>query len=201
MGKEKHKSNGWIFAIIIGVIVLIAIFIFASNNSQTANNFGSSLNANTQKNCRDVQVPYQDTETYWDTESYTEKECHNENLQYAMLDKECDSEGFLGMDYRVTCNLHNLDTEGGQFIMEAGVTYWLGPSKKEDEAHNIGGYFYPNERKSYSYLFTKWHTGIYQCWCKIISVPAKNVCEDVLKYRDVQKTRTVTNYRTEQQCN
>ena len=38
------------------------------------------------------------------------------------------------------------------------------------------------------------------CNYEISNIPTKQVCKDVLKYKDVTRTRTVTKYKTEEVC-
>ena len=38
------------------------------------------------------------------------------------------------------------------------------------------------------------------CYC-YETAPTKQVCRNVIDYKDIEKTKTVTKYRTEQQCN
>jgi hypothetical protein len=198
--KKERKDNSnknflIILGVVLGIVILVSLVVWVNqSNSQSNNADNYQSNTNTQnaqvnspaKSCTDVQVPYQDSEPY------TAQQCHQENLKYAMLDKQCESVGVLGLSYKITCTIDNLDTEGGDFIMEAGGTKVHMNGNQEDYTQNIGGYFYPGETKSYAYVF---NTGLQSCWCKIVSVPQKQVCEDVTNYR------TVTKYRTEQQCN
>lgn len=161
----------WVGLIVVIVIILALAFITVGYKVKV---------------CYIEQVPT--TETYIVSEPYTNKECYQEELKYAMLDEECNSDGFLGLKYRITCSLHNLDTEGGEFIMEAGGTKVYMDGSQKDMTANIGGYFYPNEKKSYAYVFDM---SLQSCWCKLIKIPTKQVCVDVIKYKDVQKERTV----------
>jgi len=62
------------------------------------------------KNCREVQVPYEEVEEYQETVPYTEEECESKDLAYNIENfvlnyntcnekkKECES-GFMGIPY------------------------------------------------------------------------------------------------------
>lgn len=182
--KEQKRTSGIVIGIVIAVII-IGIIILASNS--------------TKENCRDVQVPYEEEETYWDKESYTEIECNQKELSYTKEITLCDLDvGFLKIGYaNVECKIENIDSEEGTFNIAVGF--------KCDE--NEWACYTTSSDKFIPSKYSSTIKGSYQavtmdlkrCFCEV-TPPTKQVCEDVTKYRDVQKTRTITKYRTERVC-
>lgn len=59
-------------------------------------------------------------------------------------------------------------------------------------------YVYPQSTEVFEYSHDAEITG---CFCREVTIPTKQICRDVTKYRDIQKQRTITEYRSERQCN
>src|SRR3989344_566432 len=91
-GKENVNVNrGYvnrgllsILGIMIFILVIILAIYFINYSSQENKSLtGNAINALAdKKNCRDVQVPYEEQETYFESVPYTDKECESKVLVY-----------------------------------------------------------------------------------------------------------------------
>ncbi|MFH1127340.1 MAG: hypothetical protein V1718_04495, partial [archaeon] len=105
--------------------------------------------------------------------------------------------GFGDQPAEYSCTITNLDSEGGTFSMRIGFNVG---SQQLDTTESR--YIYPQSSETFSY---RYDTKMNGCFC-IENVPTKQVCRDVIKYKEVQKERQVTAYRpvtkykTEQKC-
>ena len=196
MTKHKNSNKGWIiFAIILGVIAFGVVF--SVSLSQNSNSETSSQNQETQKSCSDVQVPYDYLETYTDTEPYTTQDCQNINLVYRKDTGKCIGKynGILGIGGNPAsfdCTISNLDSQGATFSLDIGFNVQGQPLHESQSK-----FIYPQQSATFS--ITR-DSATDSCFCNEINIPTKQVCHDVIEYRDVQKQRTVTKYRTEQKC-
>ena len=185
--------------------------------------------------CRDELIPYEEQESYLDTEIYTEKvpyidqECENKKLSYKVenfkpdskcinFDERCWEEYKLFggcKHYESYCvkkeiytplDITNLDSEKGSWILQ----YSLFTNGNLKETYNKDIFLYPSETKKETHTFIlsgeeEVNKKLTAYW-KILSVPTKQVCTDVTKYKDEQKSREiikyrpVIKYRTEQVC-
>ena len=183
------------------VLFLISALIIISCTQQTT---GQVVGPK----CRDVQVPYEAQEGYMKTEYYTEtvpytdRECENKFLIYKKVTGNCEDRksGLFGLGdqpAKYSCTITNLDNEGGTFSMKIGFN--VGSQKLENTQSK---YVYPQSSETFNYQVD---ASIDSCYCAE-QVPTKQVCRDVIKYKDVQKERQVTaykpvtKYRTEQRC-
>lgn len=248
--KLKFTKPHIIILVICGLMVLgllgaVVYNYYTSTYSNTEYDDGGYIPQEQTKNCRDVQVPYQDTETYSEQEAYTKTEYYTERVPYT--DKECESKELtysitdfvssgscvqqeercikyiLGLCTQketycitkyvdVSLNLRNLDTERGNW----GIRFNQFLDGQASNSIDTSTFLYPQTSESVSRRFTisgetdckKRNTYSYS----VTSTPKKQVCRDVIKYKDeqrtrqvtayrpVDKTRPVTNYRTEQRC-
>ncbi len=212
--KKHHKNNPrkygyWISG---GIALIIIIFILIV--------FTGRVGIFVTPNCQ--QVPYEEQEEYMETEYYTEsvpytdQECENKQLVYSITnfentgncidyDERC-KDYFLGLctekeqycvQKKVTSslNLKNLDSERGNWVIQ--FSYSLDGQLISTE--NMAKSLYPQESGSTGVLWTingevnnkKDDRYSYQ----VINEPTKQVCRDVIKYREVQRERQVTAYR------
>ncbi len=132
--------------------------------------------------------PYEATETYSEQEPYTDTECHNEPLGHNEEQTVCDDSGFWN-DAHISVRVNNLDTNNG-----GSFSIWLGFNLQT--GGTTGGTFsqYIQAGSSYTFSYTS-SADTNGCTYHMTSIPSKEICEQVIKYRDVQKTRTVTKYR------
>ncbi|MFH1433070.1 MAG: hypothetical protein ABIG84_07695 [archaeon] len=191
--------------IILFSIILIAT-VFLSGCSGPTSTTGQSIFSTTK--CEDVKVSYEEQEEYLKTEYYTETvpytdtECENKPLVYKKEKGSCQQRqsgllGFGDQPAEYSCTITNLDSEGGTFSMRIGFNVG---SQQLDTTESR--YIYPQSSETFSY---RYDTKMNGCFC-IENVPTKQVCRDVIKYKEVQKERQVTAYRpvtkykTEQKC-
>lgn len=226
---KKSNKGFYFFLIALAVIVVLAIvFIVNSNNSLTGNVINTDSGLQAQKNCRDVQVPYDYLEEYQETVPYTDRECETKDLPYSITNfvetsntcneekKDCKT-GFLGVPYdcvsycvdkSISCSLdlNNLDSEesgtwGIRYnFIERGTSNVI---KSQDLNYGL----YPQTTKLVPGATRIQSSGKdgdanknIGCSYNVASVPTKQVCRDVTNYKEVTKTRTVTRYRAEQKC-
>lgn len=174
----------------------ILSIIFISGCTQQSTTGGAINNPVQTNNCKDVQVPYLKTEYYMETVPYTDTECQNVPLIYKKETGSCTDRvsGLFGLGDRpakYSCTITNLDSVGGTFSMNIGFN--AGGQKLETTQNK---YIYAQSSETFEYQYDAKIDG---CYCSE-QVPTKQVCHDVTKYRDVQRERQVTAYRTEQQC-
>ena len=193
-----------VLVLLIGGIITAVVVgsVYFDNNGSTgavtADSSGSESTLRPRgQTCRNVQVPYTETESYSESVPYTDEECENKQLVYRKTRGQCKDwvDNYFYSDEPATfdCTLTNLDTEGGLFSMKIG--FMVG-GQELTEVQNK--YLYP--QSSETFRVTR-NAKIDSCYCAEQSIPTKQVCRDVTRYRDVPRTREVTKYRTEQQCN
>lgn len=234
---KKESKKIWaapkiflLIALVVGLIFLVMIF---SNNirytarDESSNSFNSFSSG--KQNCRNVEVPYEEEETYYESVPYTDRECESEYLTYSATndrwldsgcndyDNICHEYNFFGfcIDEETFCvdrtlsyavDMNNLDDKGGTFSAEIGFRKSQGGSVFDSEI--VDEYLYAQTTETFEYTkritsdspsgdanYEGWY-GYYQ----IKSIPTKQVCRDVIKYKDVERTRIVTKYKTERQC-
>ena len=189
------------------------------------------------KRCSDVQVPYETQEEYMKTEYYTEtvpytdQECENKKLVYNVEDFAMDYQTCLKtedkcikytlgictqketycIDKEISCSLtiNNLDNENGYWYFD--FQFKDAATNNIAETNSRGSSIYPQSSQLYqaSAEFTGRENAekTYTCTYSFTNIPTKQVCRDVIKYKEIQKTRQVTaykpvtKYKTEQKCN
>lgn len=146
--------------------------------------------------CRDVQIPYDAQESYTEQEPYSDEECNNINLVYKLKRGSCisykDNLIFDDEPARYDCTVSNLDSSGGNFIIKIGFT--MGSQKLINSKNK---YIYPQSEYTF---YAEEMAEIDTCSCYMESVPTKQECETITKYKTVIKYRTVTKYKTETVC-
>jgi len=147
-------------------------------------------------NCKEMQIPYDALEEYAEQEPYTDTLCENINLVYKNEKGTCTQyeDNFFSSDTPSTysCTIANLDNEAGYFSIDIGFNI-DGQTLGENQTQ----YIYPQSSQTF---YAQKMAYIDSCYCLITSVPTKQECETVTRYRTVTKTRTVTKYRTETIC-
>lgn len=207
MGKD-YSWHTMIIIIFVVILVWGVVWSFSSdsnNSSFTDTNSVDEVNqvgqiqANFQQKetCRNVQVPYSEQEVYYETVPYTDRVCEDKELVYKQERGTCvgKSDGYLGVGARpmsYSCTITNLDTEAKIFTMKIGLN--IGEQQLFD---TLSYYIYPQSSKEFAYAED---IGGESCFCVLEEIPTKSVCRDVIKNKEVRKTRTVTKYRTEKQC-
>jgi len=190
------------------------------------------VNGKCVQNCHDVQVPYQDTETYTDSEPYTTQKCSNTNAVYKIntydmvqscQDQEC-------ANYNQVCSNYNwlgncVSYTNGDCSKYNCVKYnirnkiTIDNKEKQDLTFNIQLNKYNQDTKQLTPIstqnvvvpaldskevdwdFVQMPSELSYGTYNLLKTPQIQVCNDVIAYHDIQKTRPVTKYRTEQQCN
>lgn len=82
---KSAKTNKLIIPIISVIAVVFILALISNSNTSGFVSSGQSsptAQAVVQPNCRDVQVPYETTETYTDTEPYTAQECSQVSIKF-----------------------------------------------------------------------------------------------------------------------
>ena len=101
--------------------------------------------------------------------------------------------------YKRTCELKikNIDDTSGAWKVD---TYWVGENGEEHRVGEKSVSVKPTETGSlfWKYIYPAGSTT--NCKYKRMTAPTKSVCENVIKYRDVTKSRTVVKYKMEQKC-
>lgn len=219
MAKEEKVAgiSKKTLTIILGAIFVIMLMGFVYNSGYTATGAitldqqqtpsqqqTTNQQQTPQQNCQQVQVPYNDIEYYIVSEPYTDQVCQYQNLIYSVenwfINSVCSKRNWLGfcIEETWTCSfdINNHDTEGGAWKM--GMTFFVDGSKIEKDPQTL--YVYPQSSTHFSWDQVAGPTQNVTCGYSTLSVPQKQVCQYITKYRDVQQSRTVTKYRTETQC-
>lgn len=190
--------------------VLMGLFLILVINLIYGCTTTGNVVAPQQPKCRDVNVPYEAQEEYMKTEYYTEtvpytdEECEDKQLIYKMEKGSCQDRqsGLFGLGdkpAKYSCEITNLDSEGGTFSVTIGFI----TEDNQELEKSLNKYIYPQSTETFSYEVD---AGINRCYCSEKSIPTKQICRDVIKYREVQRERQVTAYRpvtkykTEQKC-
>lgn len=197
--KEEAKKSHLGTLVLIGILIafsLITLFIvIVSTISSNSSNTGDSLTIS--KNCRQVQVPYEDTETYTETVPYQDTEVYNTylNLEKVNAVKQQKIEfSSKGVYEQANVTIKNLDTEGGWVTVnfnwknltntwKDSVRHYISPDETVDFISEFD--IKSGEDNTFTYNYK--------------SDPIQKT-RIVTKYKEVENTRTVTKYRTEEQC-
>jgi hypothetical protein len=195
VGPIPKKSLPIVITVVSVLLVITLIAVAGSNSSSPSGQAIANQQQNQpQQNCKDVQVPYNDIEYYTESEPYTDQECQTKNLVYKVEYKQC-SPYLLFVPAKSIITVTNLDNEnGGTF------TFWVGFKLKDGNqiGKETSQYIYPASSADFSYESN--NADIDTCNYNSISIPTKQVCQYVTKFREVQKSRTVVKYKTETQC-
>ena len=186
---KKEKDNGTrnlILGVVISVVIIGAIFAI----------YNSSVN-NSDSNCREVEVPYQDTENYIDQEPYQDIEYYTDYLKlekvYAYTQEQLELFG-RGVYDEARVDLKNIDNIGEWVTV---TFHWKTISKEWKETDRQ--FISPGETIRFTSVYDK-KAGEDTTFSYTYKSDSIEKSKQVTKYRDVQKTRVVTKYRTETQC-
>ena len=209
---SKNTKKVWILSIIVIILIISSIVIFAIPMPYTA------TEEYTEKE------PYQDTEYYTDTQQYTDQQCTQNYItqntkwgqtqrsctdtQCTSFSQQCIQYNWLGncvqyqsvcqsskcTYYKDSCNLitKNLDSNGGTFSFDAyyktndGVVHFVQTESQ---------YLQPGDEFSFVWYYSVDANNAGTCDTKNFVVPQKTNCQNVIKTRDVQKSRPVTKFR------
>lgn len=184
--------------IIYGILILSLFIVSCSSGSSSQ----PSQEAR-QQNCVDVQIPYQDNEQYIEQEPYQTVECNLKDFSYNAQVSSCRDSSLIGIiSAKAECVIKNNENEPGLFSVRAGFRCNKGCT---NGCYSTGEQIitvYSQETKSYEHTDSNIHIAQDECRCicEVTKVPQKQVCENVVKYKPVEKSRVVTKYRTEQRC-
>jgi hypothetical protein len=169
----RKKMNNILFAI-------LAIILIAGCSSQ----------------CKLSPVAYNETETYTAQEPYTEEDCGDRQYKYKIEDVKSTR---IGEKVELKYDVVNLDTETFEF---RGGAYWmLGEAAVFDTFSPEVCCVYKAEKGSSVEITRVYDEAPNGLWGKeYVSIPNKTSCEQVTKYKSVEKTRIVTKYRNESVC-
>lgn len=180
-----------------------------------------------QPNCREVQEPYDVTETYTETVPYTDSECTSRlyDGKGGYISDDGTWKGDLAISYSLwmqSCTRVNDPTscsevpatgtvhkyyitnyESKTGIFELQVNFW------DDKNNYIESFSYYNHTVGPGETVYGWLSydviwrnkpGKATYFNAQINQPIWKECRDVTKYKDVQRTRTITQYRTVTKC-
>lgn len=180
---------------LISLLFIVGILFLSGCDSSSQSSFTEDSPATPQKVCNEVQVPYEEQEEWIEQEPYETVECHQESLRYTSQVTDCKNSLLILGNARTACLVTNLDSEYGVFDVTIGLKcsddQWFEASTELSIP--------PHSSKTFENADLSFCQGA-TCKCEV-TPPTKQVCENVVKYRDVTKYRTVTEYRTETRCN
>ncbi len=226
--KEEVKVNkkvlsGVIIFIFI-IVILLGIFLFSNSYLSSGNVVKEVLS-----NCKDVQVPYDEQETYYESVPYTDQECDTINLAYSVENEVfdydtcnkyeevcnkfifgvCSDKTKYCVDKSVSCSLdlRNLDSSNsGTWTVKH--LFSLTETNEDFKSTQTSIFIYPQSQERVINSVRIQSQGVEgdankdigSCFYQIVSIPTKQDCRDVIRYQDVKRTRTVTKYKLETVC-
>ncbi len=190
--KNELRKNKFVKPMIVVAIVLMLAYIgfgfysgIIGGRGLTGNTIADNLNPT--KECKKVQVPYQDIEYYTETVPYQEDINLNYNHQQ-VSGEGCSDFGNYKECYYV--KIDNLDNAGGTFTLNCNF-------KTVDR----------NLQDSQTQFVQSGESKTFRCVADVnlgedvrMTYSVTPGTKTVTKYKDVQRTRSVTKYRTETQC-
>ncbi len=234
--QSKFVKNTLIIVSGIVVFVLAVIMFTNGSITQTGNVLNTESASKTPvcrtvQTPYESQEEYMKTEYYTETVPYTDRVCETKNLIYSITDftlmanvcdkkiEECTDYTFgictskttycIGRSVACSLILNNLDDESGSWTI--GFKFFKQGSTSIDATDTVSKQLYPRASEKIiggtDQITTKDPLNtLYTCTYQVTQTPTKQVCRDVIKYKDVQKERQVTAYRpvtkytTEQKC-
>lgn len=208
--------------IILGCLIIILLSGCTTNEVSSNNKQINSDINEVKQTCKDVQVPYEEQEAYMKTEYYTNREpyttqeCSQENMIYEITNptshEECIQEESCGLfcdkcvRYKRYCSfvVTNKEREGTYF--EFNLYKHDTDSNKNELVEEKKLYVQALNDNVMAWSFSYNYLEPMNCNYKLTQSPTMSVCRDVIKYKDVQKTRQITAYRpitkykTEERC-
>lgn len=186
--------------IIISSVSIITLFLILSTFLISKGGpSGLFLSQNNSTNCKDVQEAYYELQPYNDQQCvsipYTENQCENKTLVYSK-DQKCYWSGSPLDTLNSECTINNLDNAGGNFVVNIGVA-----TRDNTTGENLSAFIYP--QSSFTFKYSS-QADIGSCFCNEITIPSKEMCNEVLKSQqecyNITRFRNVTNYKTVQKC-
>lgn len=158
--------------------------------------------------CEKEELPYSITNDRWDYSRCTDENtvCYEKEKNFWGNEECVDEETFCAekqLSYSI--DLKNLDQEKKGYF---GVEIVFYKDGEEYDTVPVNKYLYPQTTETFTGRITV--TGEspsgdanqrFSANYRVIDVPTKDICEEVTKYKDVKRTKTVTKYRTEEVCN
>ena len=226
--KSSRKYGYWIVG---GIALVILIGILLVVFTGRVNTFTGPT---CQQVSYEEQEEYMKTEYYTESVPYTDQECENKDIAYSInnfaydynrcnQDREVCNDYFLGIcvdsttfciDKSVSCNLdlRNLDNEkGGNWVIR--FNFYKSGTNNVNKYADVSEYLYAQSTENIVGTVRITSDGEegdankqYSCNYNVNSIPTKQVCRDVIKYKDVQRSRQVTaykpvtKYKTETKC-
>lgn len=188
MDETRKTKKIWII-VIIGIVILLLIPTSVSVPYQKLETYQEVY---TDKEDYQVQVPYSDTEYYFEKEPFVDTRYNTINLVYKADYTSCLGRVPLVSDAKVTVTVNNLDTEGGTFKLWVGLILPDGNKIGQE----VSKYIYPSQSADFTYSSS---SATSKCTYNMVTIPTKTLSETFTNYRDIQKSRIVTKYRTETQ--
>ena len=198
MAEEHHKNKNWLWIIFGVAIVVIAIFVFVNQS---------------QPKCRDVQIPYEAQQEYTEQEPYSDQQCTTEEFSYSVnSDYDTNSYPHEGkIRYDINFKITNNEDQAGGFKYQRHFrtlqedygckSSWDNVPYEENPENWESMYIYAKSTQTIQCNLLL-NSGVeYTSYLPQVVPPTKQDCQTITKYRETTKTRTVTKYRTEQQCN
>ena len=196
--EQPKKSNKTGIIIGISILVFIVIYLSFRIGYSTDTPSGNAIIDNNKNGvCKEIQVPYQDTESYIEQEPYQATEEYKVDLKYEVVNnyKETFYEGFLDVWARSIVEVRNVDSETGSFIVKQTF------KTLEDGSNDFTSsqYIMPGETKTFTEKYDI-SAGEDFDVSYVITPSQKTLTRTVTKWRDVTKYRTVTKYKQEEVC-
>jgi len=211
--------------VVLAIFIIIVIFSNIDSSQQSYSSGGSQQEASRGRDCKTVSTPYQEQEEYMKTEYYTEtvpytdQECDTKDLVYSITNFNFDSSvcnqkieecvdytlGFCTKkityctDKTVRCSLSlkNLDSERGTWGI--GFRFYETGTSSVAASNSESVFIYPSSSETVTgvgRITTKEpYEQSYSCDYYVSDEPTKQVCRDVIKYKELQRSRQVTAYR------
>jgi len=217
--------------VVLLIFILLRNSIYTGNVTNYTDNVISDKNCYDKNVSYDKQV--ETVEYYTETVPYTEEVCNQENLAYKVenfvmnsntcsdYDELCREENWLGIcidkitfcvDKTITCSLDltNLDNEE-QGTWAIQITFYDVNNRETVDTKEGSASLYPQSTRNLVYSSNIQSTNPegnankeISCSYTLTSLAKKTVCEEVTKYKDVQRekvvTKPVTEYRIERVC-
>ncbi len=186
---EVRKSAIIGFVLFSVIVIIGLIVLLATGNLQFSSPTGKVVenSQENKKNCRDVQVPYEEQEEYTDTVPYEEET----PLKYTLTNKvtkSCSDFGNYKECYYVS--IMNLDTIGGIFIVDCTTETLNRKLTSQSSSYIKAG----DTQTLICTADVDW--GEDTKWSYEVNPPTKTET----RYKDVTRTRKITQYKTETKC-
>lgn len=147
--------------------------------------------------CKDVKVPYEAMEYYTEREPYQAIEEYDVDLKYSVI--EAYHRGSISQitNYRVKgiVSVKNVDSETGLFTVKMTFT----TLNRDKKTLSSSKYIMPGETVEFNQYYDI-NLGEDVNFVYQVIPDQKTLTRIVTKYRDVEKTRTVTKYKIEEVC-